>query len=59
MDDQSLLISSEQEQRAANANTVKVYSYACKITYPMDAAHVEHQLTLTHRHRQKTRFESL
>ncbi len=51
MDDQSLLISSEEEQHTENTNTVKVYSYACKITYPMDAAHVEHQLTLTHRHR--------
>jgi hypothetical protein len=30
--------------------TVKVYSYACKISYPMDAALVEHQMTLSHRH---------
>src|SRR5208337_4634474 len=33
------------------AKAVKVFSYACKIAYPEEAAHVEHQLTLTHRHR--------
>jgi hypothetical protein len=30
---------------------VKVYSCACKISYPMDATLVEHQMTLSHRHR--------
>jgi len=33
------------------ARVVKEFSYACKIAYPEEAAHVEHQLTLTHRHR--------
>jgi hypothetical protein len=33
------------------AKAVKEFSYACKIAYPEEAAHVEHQLTLTHRHR--------
>jgi hypothetical protein len=40
------VIFSEEEQRTQSANTIRVYSYACKITYPMDAAQVEHQLTL-------------
>jgi hypothetical protein len=37
--------------RQQTAKAVKVFSYACKIAYPEEAAHVEHQLTLTHRHR--------
>lgn len=30
---------------------IRFYRYSCKITYPMDAAQVEHQFTLAHRHR--------
>ena len=41
----------EEDQDNKPANAIKVFSYACKIAYPEEAAHVEHQLTLTHRHR--------
>jgi hypothetical protein len=41
----------EEDQDNKPAKAVKVFSYACKIAYPEEAAHVEHQLTLTHRHR--------
>jgi hypothetical protein len=40
-----------EKQIPEKDTTVKVYSYACKISYPMDAALVEHQMTLSHRHR--------
>ena len=41
----------EKNQDNKPANAIKVFSYACKIVYAEEAAHVEHQLTLTHRHR--------
>jgi hypothetical protein len=41
----------EEDQNHNPANAIKVFSYACKIAYSEEAAHVEHQLTLTHRHR--------
>jgi hypothetical protein len=41
----------EEDQDHKPANAIKVFSYACKIAYSEEAAHVEHQLTLTHRHR--------
>jgi hypothetical protein len=41
----------EEDQDNKPANAIKVFSYACKIAYSEEAAYVEHQLTLTHRHR--------
>jgi hypothetical protein len=41
----------EEDQDNKPANAIKVFSYSCKIAYAEEAAHVEHQLTLTHRHR--------
>ena len=41
----------EKDQDNKPSNAIKVFSYACKIVYAEEAAHVEHQLTLTHRHR--------
>ena len=41
----------EEDQDHKPANAIKVFSYACKIAYSEEAAHFEHQLTLTHRHR--------
>jgi hypothetical protein len=49
--DSTPLPTPEEDQDNKPANAVKVFSYACKIAYPEEAAHVEHQLTLTHRHR--------
>jgi hypothetical protein len=49
--DSTPLPTPEEDQDNKPANVVKVFSYACKIAYPEEAAHVEHQLTLTHRHR--------
>jgi hypothetical protein len=49
--DSTPLPTPEEDQDIKLANAVKVFSYACKIAYPEEAAHVEHQLTLTHRHR--------
>src|SRR6516162_1324780 len=49
--DSTPLPTPEEDQDNKPAKTVKVFSYACKIAYPEEAAHVEHQLTLTHRHR--------
>jgi hypothetical protein len=49
--DSTPLPTPEEDQDDKPANVVKVFSYACKIAYPEEAAHVEHQLTLTHRHR--------
>jgi hypothetical protein len=40
-----------EDQQDKPAKAIRVFSYACKIAYPEEAAHVEHQLTLTHRHR--------
>jgi hypothetical protein len=45
------LAETSEKQIPEKDTTVKVYSYACKISYPMDAALVEHQMTLSHRHR--------
>ena len=45
------LAEASEKQIQEKGTTVKVYSYACKISYPMDAALVEHQMTLSHRHR--------
>ncbi len=39
------------EKQIPKKTRVKVYSCACKISYPMDATLVEHQMTLSHRHR--------
>ena len=41
----------EEDQDYKPAKAIKVFSYACKIVYSEEAAYVEHQLTLTHRHR--------
>jgi hypothetical protein len=41
----------EKDQDNKPSTAIKVFSYACKIVYAEEAAHVEHQLTLTHRHR--------
>jgi ribosomal protein L32 len=49
--DSTPLPTPEEDQYNKPAKAVKVFSYACKIAYPEEAAHVEHQLTLTHRHR--------
>jgi hypothetical protein len=49
--DSTPLPTPEEDQDNKPAKAVKVFSYACKIAYPEEAAHVEHQLTLTHRHR--------
>jgi hypothetical protein len=49
--DSTPLPTPEEQQDNKPAKAVKVFSYACKIAYPEEAAHVEHQLTLTHRHR--------
>src|SRR5271156_5322483 len=49
--DSAPLSASEEDQDNKPANAIKVFSYACKIVYSEEAAHVEHQLTLTHRHR--------
>ena len=40
-----------EDQDNKPAKEIRVFSYACKIAYPEEAAHVEHQFTLTHRHR--------
>ena len=45
------LAETSEKQIPEKDTTIKVYSYACKISYPMDAALVEHQMTLSHRHR--------
>ena len=45
------LAKTSEKQIPEKDTTVKVYSYACKISYPMDAALIEHQMTLSHRHR--------
>lgn len=49
--DSTPLPTPEENQDNKPAKAVKVFSYACKIAYPEETAHVEHQLTLTHRHR--------
>ena len=49
IDSTPLPIPEDQDNKPAKA--IRVFSYACKIAYPEEAAHVEHQLTLTHRHR--------
>ena len=49
--DSTPLPTPEEDQDNKPAKAIKVFSYACKIAYPEEAAHVEHQLTLTHRHR--------
>jgi Putative transposase DNA-binding domain len=45
------LAETSEKQIPEKDTKVKVYSYACKISHPMDAALVEHQMTLSHRHR--------
>lgn len=40
-----------EDQDCEPDKAIKVYSFACRIAYPEQAAHYEHQLTLTHRHR--------
>ena len=49
--DSTPLSTPEEDQEDKPAKAIRVFSYACKIAYPEEAAHVEHQLTLTHRHR--------
>jgi len=49
--DSTPLPTPEEDQEDKPAKAIRVFSYACKIAYPEEAAHVEHQLTLTHRHR--------
>jgi hypothetical protein len=49
--DSTPLPTPEEDQDNKPSKAIKVFSYACKIAYPEEAAHVEHQLTLTHRHR--------
>jgi hypothetical protein len=49
--DSTPLPAREEDHDNKPANAIKVFSYACKIAYSEEAAHVEHQLTLTHRHR--------
>ena len=49
--DSTPLPTPEEDHDNKPSKAIKVFSYACKIAYPEEAAHVEHQLTLTHRHR--------
>ena len=49
--DSTPLPTPEEDQDNKPTKAMRVFSYACKIAYPEEAAHVEYQLTLTHRHR--------